>query len=241
MKLFALLLFVLSARADFELSDSLKEKILKQGVPQASLEKILDWMKGKYGSSFSQRVYSCKDKEPTNLRPCEKEARTYFFKDVKISEARYVVSIDYRAPSTEKRMYFIDLKTGLVEKNYVSHGKGSGELVASKFSNEPDSKMTSLGVYLVGERYVGNHGESLRMYGLEQSNDAAYERDIVMHGADYADPKFFEKINPKTKLPYGRLGVSQGCPAITYALMKKYLPLLENGGIVDHYYGNSGQ
>lgn len=234
--IFSLLLLASTAFADFDVDMAVKEKILSQGVPAASLNRIVDWMAGKHGTSFSQRVYTCRNQDPENLRPCGMDERTHFFKTVNISPHRYAVSIDFGLPSTDRRFYFIDLVTGEVQKHYVTHGKGSGALRAEKFSNILDSNMTSLGIYLVGEIYVGYHGESLRMYGLESTNDNSYDRDIVFHGADYADPKFITKINPNTDLPYGRLGVSKGCPAITNELMAKYLPFLRDGGVVDHYH-----
>lgn len=243
MKLTALFAFLLAipAYADFQVDASIKEKIIAQGVPSASLEKIIDWMSGKHGTTSVQRVYSCKKLEITNLKPCDYDDRVPYTKEVSIVSHRYAVSIDFSLPSTKPRLYFIDLKTGNVETTLVTHGKGSGDLYATKFSNVLNSGTTSLGIYKVGEKYKGSHGETLRLYGLENSNDAAYERDIVMHGADYADPKFFKRINPKTKMPFTRLGLSQGCPAVAYPIIRKYLPLLENGGMIDHYYPEDSQ
>ncbi|MCO5143162.1 MAG: murein L,D-transpeptidase catalytic domain family protein [Oligoflexia bacterium] len=243
MKVFFLSLTVLLAPlwvvADTKIHKEIEDKILSAGVPKASLYRMLDRMNANKGLTSSQRVYSCKNKEETNLRPCVKKERTYYFKDIEIKSHRYIVSIDFTLPSTHKRFYFIDLETGDVSKEYVSHGKGSGkDAYAEVFSNTPDSKMTSLGTYYVGERYTGGHGVTLRLYGLDNSNDTAYERDIVFHKARYADETFFEKIDPKTKQKYQRLGLSEGCPAISHKVMDRYLPLLENGGLIDHHHDN---
>ncbi len=55
-----------------------------------------------------------------------------------------------------------------------------------KYSNEPGSRRSSIGLFVTRDTYVGRHGRSLRLDGLEPGvNDLARERRIVMHGADY--------------------------------------------------------
>src|SRR4029079_9522953 len=98
--------------------------------------------------------------------------------------------IDYSKPSTQKRMLIVDLNSNRVLFNtWVSHGKNSGELNATSFSNHPGSLKSSLGVFVTDETYDGKHGLSLRLRGLEKGvNDSAYKRSIVIHGAAYANP-----------------------------------------------------
>ncbi|MNL53634.1 hypothetical protein D3C87_1768980 [compost metagenome] len=74
------------------------------------------------------------------------------------------------------------------------------------------------------------------MYGLQRSNDQAYNRDIVLHGAWYAAKEFINSIDPKTGQPRGRLGLSWGCPALSLALAKKLIPFLQEGGVIFHYH-----
>lgn len=116
--------------------------------------------------------------------------------------------IDFRQPSTERRLWVLDLATGeLLFHEHVAHGRGSGEALASKFSNVSESYTSSLGLFETLEPYTGANGYSLRLKGLEPGiNDRAYERAIVMHGADYVSEGFI-----KTS---GRLGRSFGCPAV---------------------------
>lgn len=215
----------------------IQEKIISQGVPRASLMRILDWMQGKHGTTSNQRVYQCKNKPASYVRPCPQDARTFYFKDVSIKPHRYAVSVNFTLPSTVKRFYLIDLQTGAVEAQYATHGKGSGRgAIAERFSNVLDSNTTSLGIYLLGEVYRGDHEETIRMYGLERTNDQAYDRDIVLHSAEYADEKFFQRIDPNTGKKYTRLGLSNGCPAINEKAMKAYLNLLKEGGLIDHHH-----
>jgi hypothetical protein len=117
--------------------------------------------------------------------------------------------IDYSRPSTQKRLWVFDLRGDprLLFHEYVAHGKGSGENFATRFSNTDGSLQSSLGLFRTGETYVGGNGYSLRLDGLEPgTNDNARSRLLVMHGAWYVDPLL--------ALKQGRLGRSQGCPAL---------------------------
>lgn len=146
----------------------------------------------------------------------------------KIANKDYAVIIDYSKPSSSRRLYFLNLKEGKVEKYYVAHGVNTGEDEAISFSNQMDSRKSSLGFFITGSSYQGSHGESLFLHGLEKSNDRAFERAIVMHGADYVSLDFLEK--------YGRMGRSWGCPAVSPAINKKLLPLIKNGAVFYAYH-----
>src|SRR5690606_30115729 len=121
----------------------------------------------------------------------------------KIAKDKNVVSIiDFRLPSTEKRMWIIDMSNmEILYNTYVAHGRNSGGKYAEKFSNTPQSLQSSLGFYLTAESYYGKHGLSLRLDGQEVGfNNNARKRAVVLHSADYASPKFVER--------QGRLGRS---------------------------------
>jgi hypothetical protein len=121
---------------------------------------------------------------------------------------RLLTVVDYSRPSTEPRLWVFDLERGTLRfQTLVAHGCGSGELYATSFSNDVGSRQSSLGLFATGEIYDGRHGRSLRLQGLEPGlNDRAFERAIVMHGADYAGADF--------AAANGRLGRSHGCPAL---------------------------
>ena len=116
--------------------------------------------------------------------------------------------VDLTLPSTEKRLWVIDLSAHKVLFNtFVAHGRGSGEKMAEEFSNTPSSNQSSVGFYTTAEVYTGKHGRSLRLDGLDAGlNSKARERAIVVHGAEYVSQ---DVINAT-----GRLGRSQGCPAL---------------------------
>ena len=141
------------------------------------------------------------------------------------SNNNLLVMVDYTKPSTEERLFIIDLrKKQLLISSLVTHGRGTGDLYATKFSNKNNSYSTSSGFYLTGNIYNGKHGESLELYGLEKGkNDNAKKRTIVMHSAYYANKAFAEK--------YGRLGRSKGCLALPTDLNAKIINLI-SGGVV---------
>ena len=142
------------------------------------------------------------------------------------SNNNLLVVVDYTKPSTEERLFIIDLrKKQLLISSLVTHGRGTGDLYATNFSNKNNSYSTSSGFYLTGNIYNGKHGESLVLYGLEKGkNDNAKKRTIVMHSAYYANKTFAEK--------YGRLGRSKGCLALPTDLNSKIINLISDGVVL---------
>lgn len=131
--------------------------------------------------------------------------------------------IDYTRPSSEKRLFVIDMvNRKLLYHSLVSHGKNSGELECTRFSNRPGSLQSSPGFYLTAETYSGRHGYSLRLDGLEAGiNDQARSRAIVIHGADYVCQRYVDD--------YGYIGRSWGCPALPLDLKRKIIDLIKEG------------
>lgn len=234
-----LTLSVLALSANAQIAPELQKKIVQQGVSADALSRLSKFMYENSGRSFNQDVYTCQDKPEGSVRPCDEPKRDRSSKVVTLETPQYVAIVDYTLPSSKRRFHFIDLKTGAVQSYYSSHGIGSGNGdYAYKFSNKKDSRQTSLGIYLTGEVYYGKYGKTLRMYGLQKSNDQAYNRDIVMHGAWYVGEDFMKSINNKTKEPYGRIGVSWGCPAVSTAIAAKLIPLLQGGSLIMHYHSS---
>ena len=214
----------------------LREKILAQGVPSDAFDRLTRFMLSNRNRDFVVDTYTCKDRPEDSVKACHEKDRTPSTQTVSFNDPRYVAIVDFTKPSSQKRLFLIDLTEGEVKNYHVSHGVGTGDGDdAVRFSNIQDSRQTSLGFYVTGGTYVGKYGEALRMYGLEKSNDSSYVRDIVMHGAWYAESSFMDKYNPKTKEKFGRLGVSWGCPAVSESIAKKIIPLLQNGGLIYHY------
>ncbi len=114
-------------------------------------------------------------------------------------------------------------------EEWVTHGKNSGGDLASTFSNRPNSYQTSLGLFRTGATYRGKHGTSLRLEGLEPGiNHNSEARGIVIHSAAYADPGVVPSL--------GRLGRSEGCPAVRPAVAPELIRTLSRGSYVFAYY-----
>ena len=138
--------------------------------------------------------------------------------------------IDYTKPSTEKRLWVFDLvHTRVLFEELAAHGKNSGDIKAVRFSNTENSLMTSLGAFLTGDTYIGKHGLSLRLQGLEKGvNDNSMDRAIVIHAAAYVS----DAIAKAT----GRIGRSWGCPAVRPEISRSLVESVQGGALLLAYY-----
>ena len=138
--------------------------------------------------------------------------------------------IDYSRPSTERRLWVLDPRSGeVVFEELVAHGRESGANRATRFSNEPGSHQSSLGLFVTLDEYLGPHGPSLRLRGLEPGvNDHALERELVIHGADYVSDEFGAK--------HGRLGRSFGCAALARDAAPRVIERIRGGSPLFVYY-----
>jgi hypothetical protein len=149
--------------------------------------------------------------------------------EMEYSNEDIVTIIDFSKPSTEKRLFILDLKTQeLLYHTFVAHGKNTGVNMATKFSNNKGSNQSSLGLFRTGESYQGKHGYSLRLDGLEKGfNDNARSRAVVMHSAYYVSENFIER--------HGRLGRSWGCPAVPVEFSREIIDLIKGGSCLYIY------
>lgn len=133
-----------------------------------------------------------------------------------------VAVADFSQPSSQKRLYIIDTKNYRVLYNtYVAHGKNSGLNYAEHFSNNPESLQSSLGFYVTKNTYIGKHGLSLKLEGLERGfNDNAESRAVVVHGAEYIGT---------SRADAAYMGRSFGCPAVPQSQSATVINLLKNG------------
>ena len=138
--------------------------------------------------------------------------------------------IDYSRPSTQRRLWVMDLKTGeTLYHELVAHGQGSGGDLPTSFSNTPDSHQSSLGLFVTADTYIGSNGYSLRLDGLDKGfNDNARARAIVMHGAPY--------VSEAVAQAQGRLGRSWGCPALGDDVAREIIDQIKGGNLVFAYY-----
>lgn len=134
---------------------------------------------------------------------------------------------DFALPSAQPRFHLLDLRSGHTDTFLVSHGKGSDPMhsgMLQRFSNIDGSEASSAGAYLTGDVYVGKHGRSRRLAGLDATNCNAAERAIVVHGAWY--------VSPDIVRDHGKLGRSQGCLAVSEADLDQVLARLGAGRMI---------
>jgi hypothetical protein len=152
-----------------------------------------------------------------------------------------VVIVDFAKHSSEPRLYRVDLRDGdgLDAPIRVAHGVGSDpddDGYATVFSNVYNSLSSSLGAAIGAERYIGQNGLSLRLDGLEPSNNQMRMRDIVVHS--YA-PDRRRYFNADLISMRGKPGSSEGCFVVEPDKREWILDTLENGGFI--YSGYSGE
>lgn len=142
----------------------------------------------------------------------------------KLNPQKHILTVvDFNLSSRKKRLWVFDLENNkLLLNDYVAHGQGSGDEYATHFSNVEDSHQSSLGFYVTTDIYNGDHGASLRLIGLDNGfNSAAFDRDIVIHGAAYVCAAYIKSQK--------RLGRSWGCPAVSNQVVKKLITTIEQG------------
>jgi len=147
-----------------------------------------------------------------------------------VTRPQTLTVIDYSLPSTKPRLWVLDLATrAVLFQELVAHGQGSGNDLATKFSDQPDSHQSSLGLFVTADTYTGKHGYSLRLKGLEAGvNSRALERAIVVHAAEY--------VSAGTIGALGRLGRSWGCPALSLDVAKRVIDTIKDGSLIFSYY-----
>ena len=134
---------------------------------------------------------------------------------------------DFSLPSYRSRFFLVNLGTGQTEPLLVAHGVGSDPEhtgLLQRFSNEVNSEATCEGAFLTADYYVGKHGDSQRLIGLDPTNNNALARAIVVHSAWYANPDMISK--------HGKLGRSQGCFAVGERQLAKVFDRLGPGRLI---------
>jgi hypothetical protein len=180
---------------------------------------------------YADQLYACVNEDSINVEAFNIALNGYFslLSENKLENKKYLTIVDMSMSANTERFFVIDMETQqLVHKSLVAHGRNSGEEFATNFSNKGKSYQTSLGFYKTGETYDGRRGFSMKLDGLEYSNNNARDRGVVIHGADYVSKQFI-KDNV-------RLGRSLGCPALPTDSFKEAVDILKDGSCLFVYY-----
>ena len=181
---------------------------------------------------FTRGLYRVLNDSTLSYQSFEYAAKGYFnlLRGNKIQKERFFTVIDFSKPSTEERLFIIDIcYNRIMYKSIVSHGKNSGGLYAKNFSNTDESHQSSIGFFKTTSTYQSSKYKlALRLDGLEYTNNNASSRGIVMHGAEYATYEFLHKN--------GMLGRSYGCPAMPYENFDLVVDWIKHGTCLFIYY-----
>jgi len=128
--------------------------------------------------------------------------------------------IDMRLSSGEKRFFVYNLQKDLVEiAGLVTHGSGINNISNNPvFSNTPNSNCTSLGKYKIGKPYYGKFGLAYKLYGLDKTNNKAFERFVVLHA---------HQCVPNDEVAPQPICESWGCPTVAPAFLAQLQSYIE--------------
>ncbi|WP_231621633.1 murein L,D-transpeptidase catalytic domain family protein [Sphingomonas sp. 37zxx] len=144
-----------------------------------------------------------------------------------ITKRDRIAVVDFGAGSSAPRMHLVDIANGRVTDLLVAHGSGSDPAhtgYLQYFSNVDGSNASCEGAFATSDYYVGKHGRSQRLLGLDPTNSNALARAIVVHGAWYAEPNMLAT--------HGKLGRSQGCFAVGDAFLQRAFDHLGEGALI---------
>ncbi len=144
-----------------------------------------------------------------------------------IDHADVIGIADFSRHSSRPRFFLYEPDTGHALPLLVAHGRGSDPAHTGwlqRFSPDPGSLASSAGAFLTGDAYVGSHGKSRRLLGLDPENATAEARAIVIHGAWY--------VSPDVVAQQGKIGRSEGCFAFSPADIATVLERLGPGRLL---------
>ena len=170
----------------------------------------------------------------------EKFIKSSYYSEYNL-ENKFVIYVDFARLSKERRLWVVD-KGVVLATSYTSHGKKSAAftnfLAPRSFSNKIGSNQSSLGIYRIYsernmnpgkkhtcrcENYTQSNickhkGRKFPINGLEESNNKAIDRGVVIHTARYVSEQ-------------GCTGNSDGCftvsPEVFEILQNKRLLFLK--------------
>ncbi|PID71376.1 MAG: hypothetical protein CSA39_06530 [Flavobacteriales bacterium] len=182
-------------------------------------------------ASYAEHFYSKINDNSLNYEAFSHALKGYvqLKENGRLENKKYLTVIDMQASVNEERFFIINMETQTIEhKSVVAHGKNSGLEYAKRFSNRVNSHQSSIGFYKTAETYIGKHGFSMRLDGLERSNSNARKRAIVIHQADYMEQHFMDQN--------GRMGRSFGCPSLPAKDYKIIIEKIKEGSCLFIYF-----
>lgn len=128
--------------------------------------------------------------------------------------------IDMSIASGQPRFFVYNLKKDTVlNAGLVTHGRcNENWLEGRKYGNTAGCGCTSLGKYRIGYSYMGRFGLAFKLYGLESTNDKAFERFVVLHA---------HSCVPETAIN-DPICQSDGCPTVSPGFLQQLKPMISH-------------
>lgn len=181
---------------------------------------------GSAGLIASRSFASVRSGGVTALLPRAMAALDHFASSIRHRDMIGIV--DFAAPSHVPRFHLVDVgNRRVVTSLLVAHGRGSDPANSgwvARLSNKPGSNASCEGSFVTSDTYLGKHGVSRRLVGLEAENSLAESRGIVIHAASYVDDRLAS--------PQGRIGRSLGCFAVSHDAISDVLARLGAGRLI---------
>jgi hypothetical protein len=128
--------------------------------------------------------------------------------------------IDMSLASSQPRFFVYNLKNDtLLNAGLVTHGRcNENWLEGRKYGNTVGCGCTSLGKYRIGYPYNGKFGLAFKLYGLESTNNKAFERFVVLHA---------HSCVPETTATE-EICQSDGCPTVSPGFLQQLKPMINH-------------
>ncbi|MHA4807956.1 murein L,D-transpeptidase catalytic domain-containing protein [Flavitalea flava] len=133
---------------------------------------------------------------------------------------KIVFLADMHLPSGKYRFFVYDLsKDSILLAGLVAHGCGHKSFSLSPvYSNISGSSCTSLGKYRIGFPYMGQFGRAYKLYGLDTTNNRAFERNVVLHSYNQV---------PEGETDPIPICNSRGCAMVAPGFLQRLQPLID--------------
>lgn len=175
------------------------------------------WKKAKPGWAAGKTIsYKLIDPTLKNLQLKTAEAKS-FVRQKKYND-NICFLVDMSLPSGQNRFFVYDLKKDTLRNSgLVTHGRCNQYwLEGRKYGNTIGCGCSSLGKYKVGYSYTGKFGLAYKLYGLDKTNDKAFDRFVVLHSHDCV---------PDTEVK-DDICQSDGCPTVSPGFLQYLKPII---------------
>ena len=192
------------------------------------------WYKPKFNSKANKTSFTVKKEETaknTLARLKQKAEDIVNYASQHNCNSEYCFMVDMKMESGKKRFFVYNLKTDSIElAGLVTHGSGKTQSNEIQFSNTANSLCTSLGKYKIGNAYTGKFGLAFKLYGLDNTNNNAFNRFVVLHA---------HSCVPNEETAPFPICKSWGCPTVAPSFLqelKTYIEKSEKPVLLSVYY-----